>query len=209
MRGSGIPNPKPPRPPISANFTDLQVLSCVWPNDVYYRTHSSVSGNGLPGRSTRGSHDEPRGHIRQGSHGVAPRKRSTGQALANAIARGFSCPFRLRRLALHRSPNSARPSPSRVQVAEALLKANRFEAALDEGNKLLVSGKLKPAEEAHVHLLLAQTLEAAPERTTHQPCLQPSAHHRANPAGAGRRRTGIDGPLPPAGREPAGDRSSD
>jgi tetratricopeptide (TPR) repeat protein len=49
----------------------------------------------------------------------------------------------------------------RIAAIETLLKLKRFEAALDVGNKLLATDKLKPAEEAHVHSLLARVLEEA------------------------------------------------
>lgn len=49
----------------------------------------------------------------------------------------------------------------RIEVAEALVKNSRFDAALDVCNALLATGKLTPPQEAHVHLLLAQILEGA------------------------------------------------
>ncbi len=56
-----------------------------------------------------------------------------------------------------------KPGPSlsqRVAGADSDLKSGRFEAAVDTANKLLASSKLSAEDEAHLHLLLAQTLEA-------------------------------------------------
>src|ERR1700712_113623 len=48
----------------------------------------------------------------------------------------------------------------RIQIAENHLKYNRPEAAIEQCNKLLAADKLPPANEGHLHLLLAEALDA-------------------------------------------------
>ena len=101
------------------------------------------------------------------------------------------------------------PLPSASKPSKSFSRMKRFEAALDLGNKLLASGNLKPAEEGHVHLLLAQVLEGAQKdhhidlRSNH------NLHHRADPAcgwQGGEKETADL--YRRARREPGGDRSS-
>jgi tetratricopeptide (TPR) repeat protein len=49
----------------------------------------------------------------------------------------------------------------RIDIAEEHFHHDRFEAAIEQCNKLLTSDKLKPEDEGRIHLLLAKTLEAA------------------------------------------------
>ncbi|MDB5301575.1 MAG: tetratricopeptide repeat protein, partial [Phycisphaerales bacterium] len=49
----------------------------------------------------------------------------------------------------------------RIDIAEDHFHHDRFEAAIEQCNKLLASDKLKAEDEGRIHLLLARTLEAA------------------------------------------------
>ena len=58
-------------------------------------------------------------------------------------------------------PKAAATAADHIELAEVQYKHHLFEAAVETCNKLLSAGKLKTADEARVHLLLAETVEAA------------------------------------------------
>ena len=49
----------------------------------------------------------------------------------------------------------------RINIAETHFKNTRYEAAIEQCNRVLASAKLKPQDSARLHLLLAQSMEAA------------------------------------------------
>lgn len=52
----------------------------------------------------------------------------------------------------------------KIEVARIYLKFNRPEAALDQLNKLVITDKLSPQNEARIHLMLAESLDDAQKR---------------------------------------------
>src|SRR6185437_13214440 len=59
------------------------------------------------------------------------------------------------------NPGHGMTLDQKIQVAHAYLSYSRPEAAIDQLNKLLNTEKLKPADEARIHLMLAESLEQA------------------------------------------------
>src|SRR5579862_5228475 len=55
----------------------------------------------------------------------------------------------------HRGPTV----PQRLDIAEGLIKNNRYEAALEVCNKLLAAERMKDSDEARLHLLIAKILD--------------------------------------------------
>src|SRR6185437_6385315 len=52
----------------------------------------------------------------------------------------------------------------RIDIVAALVKNGRAETALEQGNKLLESSKLKTEDQGRVHLLLAEAIETAQKK---------------------------------------------
>lgn len=109
------------------------------------------------GRADRGTLEEQKGTEAMASSRANPRLAQLWQFPLLLISLGLFGAAAY----LFINPGPGLTIDQKIEVARLYLKFNRPEAALDQLNKLVITDKLSPQNEARLHLMLAESLEDA------------------------------------------------